>query len=113
MLDHDGVIVDTKEAWRLFSHLNGGSARMTGLGVNYLDVCDRAETAGCDDAGAIAMNRAEGFADDLLMLKHRRSRGLGTGSCRWRIATSTMLSPRYGVSPVRSSKSRARPSRRR
>ncbi len=54
VLDDDGVIVDTNEAWRLFSQLNGGSAPTTGLGVNYLEVCDRAATAGSEDAGTIA-----------------------------------------------------------
>jgi diguanylate cyclase (GGDEF)-like protein len=46
VLDSDGVIVDTNQAWRLFAQLNDGSLLTTGIGVNYLDVCDRAADAG-------------------------------------------------------------------
>ncbi|HSP29728.1 MAG TPA: diguanylate cyclase, partial [Ilumatobacteraceae bacterium] len=46
VLDSDGVIVDTNQAWRLFAQLNDGSSDATGIGVNYLDVCDRASEAG-------------------------------------------------------------------
>jgi diguanylate cyclase (GGDEF)-like protein len=55
VLDGSGVIVDTNEAWRLFAHLNDGSVRDTGPGVNYLDVCDRA--AACGESGAAAAAR--------------------------------------------------------
>jgi diguanylate cyclase (GGDEF)-like protein/PAS domain S-box-containing protein len=46
VLDADGVIVDTNHAWRLFAQLNDGSSDTTGVGINYLDVCDRASAAG-------------------------------------------------------------------
>ncbi len=46
VLDGDGVIVDTNQAWRLFAALNDGSSDSTGIGVNYLDVCDRASVTG-------------------------------------------------------------------
>ncbi|MEO8267562.1 MAG: EAL domain-containing protein [Ilumatobacteraceae bacterium] len=45
VIDGLGAIIDTNEAWRLFAHLNGGSTATTGLGVNYLSVCDRSATA--------------------------------------------------------------------
>ena len=45
VIDGQGVILDTNEAWRLFAHLNGGSTAATGPGVNYLSVCDRSATA--------------------------------------------------------------------
>jgi diguanylate cyclase (GGDEF)-like protein len=54
VLDGAGVIVDTNEAWRLFAHLNGGSIQSTGLGVSYLDVCDRAAASGANGAAAAA-----------------------------------------------------------
>ncbi|MEO5840436.1 MAG: GGDEF domain-containing protein [Acidimicrobiales bacterium] len=70
VLDDGGVIVDTNEAWRLFSHLNGGSARTTGLGVNYLGVCDRAAAAGCEDAAEIAVGVRQILAGDRQRLDH-------------------------------------------
>src|SRR5690606_24222080 len=54
VLDHQGLIVDTNEAWRLFSRLNGGAPGDTGIGVDYLAVCDRAAAAGDDDAAEVA-----------------------------------------------------------
>ncbi|MET0326709.1 MAG: diguanylate cyclase, partial [Ilumatobacteraceae bacterium] len=54
VLDGDGIIVATNGSWRLFADLNGGDAVTSGLGVNYLDVCDRAATAGIDGAAQTA-----------------------------------------------------------
>jgi diguanylate cyclase (GGDEF)-like protein len=59
VLDESGVIVDTNEAWRLFAHLNDGSIRSTGPGVNYLDVCDRAAACGAGGAAAAAAGLRE------------------------------------------------------
>lgn len=54
VLDCEGTILDTNQAWRLFSHLNGGAPDATGPGANYLDVCDRAAAAGSIEAGLVA-----------------------------------------------------------
>ena len=54
VLDDAGVILDTNEAWRLFSQLNGGSSESTGLGTNYVEVCERSAAAGCADAMSVA-----------------------------------------------------------
>ncbi len=54
VLDANGDIVDTNDAWRLFARLNEGPLATTGTGVNYLDVCDRAAAAGEPDAAAVA-----------------------------------------------------------
>lgn len=53
VLDCHGVIVDTNETWRLFAHLNDGEASATGLGVNYLEVCDRAHEGGAEGAASV------------------------------------------------------------
>ncbi len=50
LLNGHGDIVDTNETWRLFAHLNDGEASATGLGVNYLEVCDRAAARGSGSA---------------------------------------------------------------
>jgi diguanylate cyclase (GGDEF)-like protein/PAS domain S-box-containing protein len=55
VLDGDGVIVETNEAWRLFAALNEGSLEATGCGVNYLSICDRAFAAGSESAAAVAV----------------------------------------------------------
>ncbi len=54
VLDGDGVIVDTNQAWRLFAHLNDGPSDTTGIGSNYLDVCDRASAAGVATGASVA-----------------------------------------------------------
>lgn len=46
VIDHAGTIVDVNHAWHLFTELNGGSEASTGIGTNYLAVCDRAVIAG-------------------------------------------------------------------
>ncbi len=45
LLDRDGVVVSVNRAWRHFGLSNGGSAT-TGLGRNYLEVCEHAATHG-------------------------------------------------------------------
>lgn len=54
VVDGDGVIIDTNQAWRLFAYLNDGSIDTTGVGTNYLDVCDRAAAAGAIAGASVA-----------------------------------------------------------
>jgi len=49
VLDSSGVIVAVNHAWLMFAVDNGGDAESSGVGVNYLEVCDRA-SRGCEDA---------------------------------------------------------------
>ena len=51
VLDRNGAIVTANEAWERFSHENGADLATTGVGVNYLQVCRRAEAAGDRFAG--------------------------------------------------------------
>src|SRR5215218_764672 len=54
VLDHDGVIVATNEAWRKFAAENGIAAErldfQAGLGTNYLEVCRHAAARGAESA---------------------------------------------------------------
>jgi len=50
VLDASGTIVAVNRAWRMFALDNGGSAEATGVGVNYLEVCERAAAGGCPEA---------------------------------------------------------------
>jgi diguanylate cyclase (GGDEF)-like protein len=53
VLDRSGTIVAVNAAWRMFALDNGGRPETTGVGVNYLAVCDRAAAAGCLDAAEV------------------------------------------------------------
>jgi ABC-type amino acid transport substrate-binding protein len=64
VLDGAGVIVDTNESWRLFTHLNDGDRAATGVGVDYLAVCDRASAAGTRPMG-VSIDLAQAFAERL------------------------------------------------
>jgi diguanylate cyclase (GGDEF)-like protein/PAS domain S-box-containing protein len=58
LLDRDGVVVSVNRAWREFGLVHGGAAT-SGLGMNYLEVCDRAAEAGEPEAAeAAALVRA-------------------------------------------------------
>jgi diguanylate cyclase (GGDEF)-like protein len=54
VLDRSGCIVAVNRAWRMFALDNEGRADATGIGVNYLDLCDRAAGSGCAEAGPAA-----------------------------------------------------------
>jgi diguanylate cyclase (GGDEF)-like protein len=49
VLDSSGTIIAVNRAWQLFAVDNGGDEDSTGVGVNYLEICDRA-SVGCKDA---------------------------------------------------------------
>ncbi len=51
ILDETGTIIHVNKAWRRFADDNGFTDPQYGLGVNYLQVCDRANTP---DARAVA-----------------------------------------------------------
>jgi diguanylate cyclase (GGDEF)-like protein len=53
VLDRNGTIVAVNRAWRMFSVDNGGIPDRTGIGANYFAVCERAASAGCEDAAAV------------------------------------------------------------
>jgi hypothetical protein len=59
VVDRDGLIVDTNRAWRLFAHLNDGPSDTTGVGVDYLDVCDRASARGAIASAEVAAGLRE------------------------------------------------------
>jgi diguanylate cyclase (GGDEF)-like protein len=53
VLDQRGTIIAGNHAWRMFALDNGGTPAATGVGVNYLQVCERARS-GCAEAGQVA-----------------------------------------------------------
>lgn len=50
VLDPDGTILDTNQAWRRFVRANGGEENRTDLGANYLAVCRQVHSFGEEDA---------------------------------------------------------------
>jgi diguanylate cyclase (GGDEF)-like protein len=54
VVDRRGTIVAVNHTWRRFAADNGGRPETTGVGVNYLDLCDRSAAAGCEDAHTAA-----------------------------------------------------------
>ena len=62
LLDDEGAIVAVNRAWRAFGSRNGADPTKTGIGVNYLVVCDDAAKGGADESAA---NFAAGLRDVL------------------------------------------------
>jgi PAS domain S-box-containing protein len=54
ILDERGVILAVNEAWRSFGVENGLARERGGVGVSYLEVCDRVRGAEAKDASALA-----------------------------------------------------------
>ncbi|MEO8500384.1 MAG: PAS domain-containing protein [Vicinamibacteria bacterium] len=54
LLDSAGTIVSVNEAWRQFAYANELKTPGFAVGVNYLDVCDRAVAVGSCGAGEVA-----------------------------------------------------------
>ncbi|HEY9240536.1 MAG TPA: sensor domain-containing diguanylate cyclase [Streptosporangiaceae bacterium] len=54
VLDHSGDILAVNQAWRMFAVDNGGQTGATGVGMNYLELCERSAAGGCADAAAAA-----------------------------------------------------------
>jgi PAS domain S-box-containing protein len=59
VLDCDGKIISTNEAWTAFAKANGGAINAGGVGSNYLAVCDAATGDGEEDASRFAVGIRE------------------------------------------------------
>jgi signal transduction histidine kinase len=55
IIDQSGEIVHVNQTWATFALDNGGPhiIRATGIGANYIDVCERAAAGGSDDASQV------------------------------------------------------------
>ncbi|BCA53051.1 hypothetical protein W02_01910 [Nitrospira sp. KM1] len=54
VLDGQGTIMAVNEAWKEFGRLNQTSTHpRINIGINYLQVCRRAEASGCQDCGQV------------------------------------------------------------
>jgi diguanylate cyclase (GGDEF)-like protein len=66
VLDSSASIVAINHSWRMFALDNGGLPATTGVGVNYLDLCDRSAAAGCEDADRVGVGLRAVLAGDTL-----------------------------------------------
>ena len=53
VIDQSATIIAVNHSWRMFAADNGGDPSTTGVGVNYLRVCERAAAGGSTDADAM------------------------------------------------------------
>ena len=54
ILDAEGVILETNEAWRRYANANNPGERIDAVGTNYLGICDHADGDDADDAIQVA-----------------------------------------------------------
>jgi two-component system, sensor histidine kinase and response regulator len=54
ILDKDGIIVSVNNAWRSFNKENNGDHARSNEGVNYLEICDKAEGKSTEGAAEVA-----------------------------------------------------------
>jgi PAS domain S-box-containing protein len=72
VLDKEGVILETNEAWKEFArHTSSGAVRIADVGQNYLDLCRRAIAEGKSTAGtflsgiqSVLQNKQVSFATE-------------------------------------------------
>ena len=50
IVNSNGSIEAVNSAWETYTKCNGGSVQQTGVGNNYLRICDQYEHAGSSDA---------------------------------------------------------------
>lgn len=53
ILDQSGRIIAVNRVWRMFALDNGGDLAKTGIGVSYIEVCERSIRNGCSDAAEV------------------------------------------------------------
>lgn len=65
ILNEDGAIIGVNHAWRRFAKDNGYGALHSGVGTNYLKVCDKASQQNSAEAPVVAMGIREIMAGQL------------------------------------------------
>ena len=94
VLDASGLIVAVNHAWQMFALDNGGVSESTGIGVNYLEICDRA-SPGCEDASLAACGIREVLQGDTIQSDLQYPCPSPTAD-RWFLLRVTRLAGRAG-----------------
>ena len=95
LLDRHGVIQAVNHAWRMVALDNGGTALGTGLGMDYLRVCDLAAAAGIGEAAAVAADLRDVLAGNTV--EREVEYRCGTDSVpRWFVVRVTPVGGRRG-----------------
>jgi len=95
VVDSAGAIVAVNEAWNLFGHLNGGTPETSGVGANYLCVCDVA-SANSDDAAIVGSGIRHLLAGDIDRFEHEYPCH-SPDEDRWFLLQASPLDERAGV----------------
>ena len=65
IIDRNGVILDTNQAWKNFAKENGMDPSYDAVGVNYLGVCDASPGLDTGEAGLVAAGIRQVIAGDI------------------------------------------------
>lgn len=93
VLNAHGTIVAVNDAWTVFSRLNDGPPESTGLGANYLDVCDAADL---DDASVVGEGIRRLLDGDIERFEHEYACD-SPHEERWFLLQASALDDRAGV----------------
>ncbi|MBU0681109.1 MAG: LuxR C-terminal-related transcriptional regulator [Proteobacteria bacterium] len=66
VLDDKGVIVETNRAWQEFASVNSLEGNLDCIGVNYLEICERARNAGEEEGKLVALGIQKVLRGDVL-----------------------------------------------
>lgn len=95
VVDGDGAILATNEAWRRFARENGAKPGRTGPGANYLDVCRQAKGRFSERADDVARGLTRILAGELEQFEIEYPCPKGS-EARWFMLRATPLEGRPG-----------------
>jgi two-component system KDP operon response regulator KdpE len=97
VVDSSGNIIAVNEAWKRFARSGGDeSLARTGVGQNYLDICEKAATTGVDDAAKALAGLREVLrkSSEHFVMEYEFST---PGEVRWFVLTVTSLAHMPGA----------------
>lgn len=90
IIDAAGEIVATNLSWQRFALEHGGTASTSGVGVNYLAVCDSARRQGCEDAGTVAEGLRMILSEDRESFAYEYDFPVGDGTLHFAVQASAL-----------------------
>lgn len=97
IIDENGVILSVNKAWKRFGESNGFTGAASGVGMNYLGVCDVAPGEFCQEAQAVAKGIRRVIAREKDEF-HQEYFCPGPEGARWFVVRATRFE---GSGPVR------------
>lgn len=65
ILDEQGTIIETNDSWREFAQKNGLKKNPSSLGVNYIEICEKASRSPNDEPAVIAQGIRKVISGDI------------------------------------------------